>query len=63
MSRILGFAVGLVWLIFVFIAFSRSASGWSAGQTDIGFWWAVIGTFLAIASGAALVGTWLHTRR
>ena len=63
MTRILGFAVGLVWLVFVFVAFSRSAAGWSAGQTDIGFWWAVIGSFLAIASGAALVGTWLHTRQ
>jgi hypothetical protein len=63
MSRILGFGVGIVWLIFVFVAFSRSAGGWGAGQADIGFWWAVIGTFLAIASGAALVGTWLHTRR
>ena len=63
MSRILGFGVGLVWLVFVFIAFRNSAQGWSAGNSDIGFWWAVIGTFLTLASGGALVGTWIHTRR
>ena len=63
MTRILGFAVGIIWLVFVYVAFSRSAAGWNAGNTDIGFWWAVIGSLLTIASGAALVGTWIHTRR
>jgi hypothetical protein len=63
MSRILGFAVGIVWLVFVVIAFNRSAEGWSTGASDIGFWWAVIGSLLTIASSAALVGTWIHTRR
>ena len=62
MSRILGFAVGLVWLVFVFIAFRNSMDGWNAGNSDIGFWWAVIGTFLTLASGSALVGTFIHTR-
>lgn len=63
MSRILGLAVGVVWLGFTLVAFSRSAQGWGVGHSDIGFWWAVIGTFLAVAAGAALVGTWIHTRR
>jgi hypothetical protein len=63
MSRLLGFAVGIVWLVFVFVTFRRSAEGWAAGNSDIGFWWAVIAGFLTIASGAALVGTWIHTRR
>jgi hypothetical protein len=63
MSRIFGFLVGIIWLVFVFIAFRRSAEGWGAGNTDIGFWWAVIGSLLTIASSAALVGTWIHTRR
>jgi hypothetical protein len=62
MSRILGFAVGIVWLVFVFVAFRRSAEGWAAGNGDIGFWWAVIAVLLTIASLAALVGTWIHTR-
>ena len=62
MSRIFGFLVGLVWLAFAGIAFANSAAGWSAAASDLGFWWGVIGVFLAIASGAAFVGTWLHTR-
>jgi hypothetical protein len=63
MGRIFGFGVGVVWLVFIFIAFSRSADGWNAGNTDIGFWWAVIGTLLSVAAGSALIGTWIHTRR
>ena len=63
MSRIFGFVVGLVWLGFAAWAFARSSEGWSAGASDLGFWWAVIGTLLGVAAGAALVGTWLHTRR
>jgi hypothetical protein len=63
MSRILGIAVGLIWLVFVFIAFRNSAAGWAIGASDIGFWWGVIGTLLMIASGGAVVGTWIHTRK
>ena len=62
MSRIFGFAVGVLWLVFAGVAFKNSAAGWSAQASDLGFWWGVIGTFLTIAAGAALVGTWLHTR-
>lgn len=62
MSRIFGFAIGLVWLVFAFLAFRRSAQGWAMDASDLGFWWAVIGAFLAIAAGAAVVGTILHTR-
>lgn len=63
MPRILGLVVGVVWLGFTFIAFSYSARGWSDGHSDIGFWWAVIGTFLVIAAGSAIWGTLIHTRR
>jgi hypothetical protein len=62
MSRILGFAVGLVWLVFVFITFRYSSAGFAAGAGDIGFWWAVIAVLLALAAGGAFVGTWIHTR-
>lgn len=62
MSRIFGFLVGLVWLVFAGVSFKNSAAGWSADATDLGFWWAVIGVFLAIAAGAAFLGTVLHTR-
>ena len=63
MSRIFGFVVGLVWLAFAAYAFARSSEGWTAGNSDLGFWWAVIGSFLTIAAGAAVVGTWIHTQR
>ncbi len=60
MFRILGFAVGAIWLLFAFIALQNSLSGWSEGHADLGFWWAVITAFLAIAGTAALVGTFRH---
>ncbi len=62
MSRIFGFVVGIVWLVFAVVAFRNSAAGWSADATDLGFWWSVIGVLLTLAAGGALVGTWLHTR-
>ncbi|MBW3533628.1 MAG: hypothetical protein KY453_00200 [Gemmatimonadetes bacterium] len=63
MSKIFGFVIGLVWLIFAFLAFRRSAAGWSVEASGLGFWWGVIAVFLTIAAGAAIVGTVLHTRR
>lgn len=62
MARIFGIGVGLVWAGFAFYAFQQSSAGWAQGHTDIGFWWAVIGAFLAIASVGAVVGTLIHTR-
>lgn len=62
MNRIFGFVVGLVWLVLAAKAFEYSAAGWRASASDIGFWWGVIGVFLTLAAGAALLGTWLHAR-
>jgi len=62
MARIFGLTVGIVWLGFTFFAFSQAAEGWGAGYSDVGFWWAVIGTLLLLASGSAVVGTLMHTR-
>jgi hypothetical protein len=62
MKRLLGFAVGLVYIAIAFGAFQKSSAGWQAGHDDLGFWWAVIATLLSIAALAALVGTWIHTR-
>ena len=36
MSRIFGFAVGAIWLLFTLLAFRYSAAGWSAGYSDLG---------------------------
>jgi hypothetical protein len=63
MSRIFGFVVGLVWLVFAVGAFRNSMAGWGAQASDLGFWWGVIGVLLTIAAVAALFGTWIHTRQ
>ena len=55
MGRIFGFLVGIVWLVFASVAFRYSAAGWSAEA-------GVIGVFLILAAGGALLGTWIHTR-
>jgi len=49
-------------LVLAGFAWGDSASGWSAGNTDIGFWWSVIATFLTIAGLGTVIGTWLHTQ-
>jgi hypothetical protein len=63
MSRIFGFAVGAIWLLFALLAFGNSATGWSAGDSDLGFWWGVIAALLAIAATVAFVGTARHRRQ
>jgi hypothetical protein len=62
MKRIIGMGIGVIWLGLAFFALQESLGGWDAGQTDVGFWWAVIASLLTIAALGALVGTWLHTR-
>jgi len=57
MSRIFGFVVGVLWLVLALWAFRNSAVGWTAGHSDLGFWWGVICVLLTIAAGTALVGT------
>ena len=63
MSRIFGFTVGVIWLVLAAVAFRYSEAGWSADASDLGFWWGVIGVFLTLAAGAAVLGTWIHTRQ
>jgi len=62
MSRILGMAVGVVYLVIAYGAYRRASGGWADGHADLGVWWAVIGGLLTIAALGALIGTWLHTR-
>ncbi|NIP60995.1 MAG: hypothetical protein GWM92_21265 [Gemmatimonadetes bacterium] len=57
-----GILIGLFYLFIAWGAYRRSAAGWDQGHSDLGFWWAVIGSFLAIAALGALVGTWRHIR-
>ena len=62
MKRIAGILVAAFYAVITFLAFGQSAAGWAGGHSDLGFWWAVIGGFLAIAGLGALIGTLLHTR-
>lgn len=57
MSRIFGFVVGAVWLVFAFMAFGARSAGVAAGQPDVTFWWTVIMAGYAAAAIVALVGT------
>jgi hypothetical protein len=49
-------------LILAGFAYGDSSAGWMAGNTDIGFWWAVIAVLLTIAGLGAVIGTWIHTQ-
>jgi hypothetical protein len=60
MSRIFGFAVGVIWLLFTLMAVRAASISWSADQPDAGFWYAVIAAFLAIAMMVAVIGTLRH---
>jgi hypothetical protein len=60
MTKLAGFAVGIVWIGFSFVAYQHSSAGWADGHADVGFWWSVIATFLGIAAVVALVGTARH---
>ncbi len=54
--------VGVVYVGITAVAVTRARAGWAAGHSDIGFWWTVIASLLAIAALGAIVGTWIHTQ-
>lgn len=62
MKSVLGVFAGLVLFVLAFGAFRTASGGWSGGHPDMGFWWTVIATFLAIAAVAAVAGTLFHSR-
>ena len=51
----------MVYILIAFGAYKNGITGWEAGNTDLGFWWTVIGVQLTIAGLGALFGTWIHT--
>ena len=61
MKSLIGIVFAVLFAILAALAFQNSNQGWSLGHSDLGFWWAVIGTLLAIAGLGALVGGWIHT--
>jgi hypothetical protein len=62
MKLIIGVLIAAAYAVLSGLAFRASQGGWAQGQSDLGFWWAVIGTLLGIAGTGALIGTWKHTR-
>jgi hypothetical protein len=60
MSRIFGFAVGAVWIIFTLMALRAASAGAAAGQADTQLWYSVIAFFLGTAALVAIVGTLRH---
>jgi hypothetical protein len=57
MTRIAGILVGVLWLVFTFMALNQAAGGRAQGQPDVAFWWTVTAVFLGIAALVALVGS------
>jgi hypothetical protein len=62
MKRIIGIVIGVFYAVLSGLAFTSSTGNWSAGNSDLGLWWAVIGTLLGVAGLGAFLGTWFHTR-
>ena len=62
MKRIIGIVISGLYAALCGLAFTSSAQNWALGNSDLGFWWAVIGTILAIAGLGAFFGTLSHTR-
>lgn len=57
MTRIAGILVGVVWLIFTFMALNQAAGGRAQDQPDVAFWWSVTAFFLGLAALVAIVGS------
>jgi len=62
MKRIIGMAIGVFYAALAALAYYTSVQNWFAGNSDLGLWWAVIGTILGIAGLGAFFGTLSHTR-
>lgn len=60
MTRIFGFAVGLIWLGFAFMAFRAASAGATADRPDQALWFGVVTFLLALSAVIALVGTVRH---
>lgn len=62
MKRIIGIGIGLVIMVISVVALRAGHAGRLQGFDDIAFWWTVVGTLLAIASLAAIIGSIIHSR-
>jgi hypothetical protein len=62
MKRIIGWGVGVVYIVIASAVFAFASRGRADGHGEIGFWFSVVGTFLSVAALAAFIGTWIHTQ-
>jgi hypothetical protein len=63
MKRIIGISIAVFYGVLSTLAFTSSTGNWFQGNSDLGFWWAVIATLLGIAGLGAFFGTLIHTRK
>jgi hypothetical protein len=62
MKLIIGLVIGAFYLGLSALTYRHASGGWAAGHSDLGFWWSVIASLLAIAGLGAIVGSWIHAR-
>jgi hypothetical protein len=62
MKRIIGWGVGVFYLVIAAAVFRYAMAGRADGHGEIGFWFSVVGTLLSIAALGAFIGTWIHTQ-
>lgn len=60
MTRIFGFAVTVVWLVFAAMAFRAARASAAADMPDAHFWYGAVTFLLLVAAAVALVGTLRH---
>lgn len=63
MSRIFGFVIGAIWIVFALMAVRAASAGSAADQPDAAVWWTVITVFYGLAALVAIVGTARHRYR
>ncbi|MFO7260277.1 MAG: hypothetical protein DIU52_003920 [bacterium] len=62
LGLLVGFTVGVVWVLLAIGALASSVRGAAAGRPDWVLGWALVGVLLMGAGLSALIGSWLHHR-
>ncbi len=62
LGLLVGFTVGVVWVLLALGALTSSLRGVAAGRPDWVLGWALVGFLLMGAGLSALIGSWLHHR-
>lgn len=60
LAVVVGFGIGITWLLMAFWCLYSGFHGYSLNRTDYGFLWTVVGVLLLGCGIAALIGTWWH---